>query len=259
MYKKLITILVTISIMVISFYYTSKITELIKGNDPIMKEIIKYTNENSNGDMHLININKSYKKMKKIGKFDKNLLIFDEIIEKKNDDYITSGNNNIDKVTIIIELKDTSYVEDILKILNKKNINATFFVTSDILEKSIDVVKLILNFGNDVELSSTNYSIYEVNKYNSILKLISNDKLSYCLLDKENNELLKKCKESNMLTLIPSINTDKYFYDSVKNNLENGSIIKITNNLNIIKELSATINYINQKGKKIVLLKNFFE
>jgi hypothetical protein len=260
MRKKTITIFITITIMVISFYYTSKITEFIKNKDPIMKEIVQYNSKLlNNNSIRLLNVNKSYQKMKKIGKFDKNLLVFDELINDKNNDYITSGNKKIDKVTIIIELKDTSYIEDILKILNTKNINATFFVTSDILEKSIDAVKLILNFGNDIELLSSNYSIYEINKYNSIIKLISNDRLSYCFLKNKNDELLKKCKESNMHALIPSIDVDNYLYDKVKNNLENGSIIKISNNVNVIKELSATINYINQKGKKIVLLKNFFE
>lgn len=279
MLKKYISIFSSIFLLLISFYYTSRIVNISKNNDPIMLDIKAYSNSFSdtkeealiidkfiipgkNG--YEVNINDSYSRMKKIGKFDKNLLVFQETtptvsIKNYYDNYIISGNKNNNNVSIIIELKNTSYIEDLLKILNIKNIKATFFIDKEIFDNSIDAVKLILSFGHDVELLSSSYSAYDINRYNSIIKLVSDDKLTFCFFDREDDSVLKKCKKAKLYSIIPTINIDNYLYDSIKNNLSNGSIIKITNNLSILRELSTTINYIHQRGEKIVLLKNLIK
>ena len=211
-----------------------------------------------------VNVDSSYSKMKQKGSYDKSLYVFDEVkpeIISSNDydDYIVSGNNTNPYVSLIFVIKDTDYVEDILKILNEKEINATFFLDKSLFDNSIDLIKSIVNFGNDVELLSNNYSIYEVNKYNSILRLVTKDKLSFCYFDNKNDDIKKNCKESKLNSVIPNINTDSYIYSIIKNKMNNGSIIEINNNLTSVKELKSTISYIFQKGKKIVLLKKLIE
>ena len=106
---------------------------------------------------------------------------------------------------------------------------------------------------------SNNYSIYEVNKYNSMLKLISNDGLHFCLNYDKKNEVLKACESSKLYSVVPNVKISHKLYTFVKNNLENELIISLSNNKNIVSELSASINYIEQKGKKNVLLKNILE
>ena len=113
--------------------------------------------------------------------------------------------------------------------------------------------------GNDVELLSSTYKTFEINNINSILKIISNDKLSYCITKGKNNELLSNCKKSKLHTIVPTLVVDKHLYSNIKKNLENGSIILIENNKNNIKELLSTLNYITQKGEKIILLKEMLK
>ena len=202
--------------------------------------------------------------MKENNKYDKNLIVFEETVPSiglKNNynNYIISGNLKRNYISFVIIINNTSYIEELLSILNNKNVKATFFIDKEIFNNSIDIVKLIKSFGNDIELLSDTYSIYEVNKYNSIVKLISDDKLSYCISDEKNSELLKNCNTSKLYYIVPSITYDKYPYNTVKNNLSNGSIIRINNDLTTIRELSTTINYIKQKGKEIVLLKKLLE
>lgn len=279
MSKKLFSILFSIFLVLFSFYYTNKITNTLKENDPIMLEIKEYSNiypdtkvdsilENNNiipGIKGIkININESYSNMKRIGKFDKTLLVFEESIPKndiKNNysNYIVSLNKKENKVALVFYIEDTTNVLEILSILNSKNTNATFFVTKEIIDNSIDIVKQIIKYGNDVELLSNTYTVYEVNKYTSIIKLISNDRLNFCLNIEKNDELLKSCENSKLYTITPSIIQKNNLYNSLKYNLENGSIILLTNNKSITKELSSSIKYIEQKGKKIILLKNIIE
>ena len=55
-----------------------------------------------------------------------------------------------------------------------------------------------------------------------------------------------------MLSIIPSINGN---YNDIKNNIKNGSIILINNT----KELPSIIDYIKNKGYKILPLSNIIK
>ncbi len=275
MSKKLFSIFLTIFLIISSFLFTNNIINLSRKKDPIMMELINYEhNYNDNVQEAVlvanniipgikgkrINIDKSYSNMKKIGKFEKTMLVFDEALpanslEGNYQNFIISGNKSKNNVSIVMEVVDTSYIEEILNILNNKNIRITFFIDKDVFDNSIDIVKLISSFGHDIELLSSTYTIYEVNKYNSIIKLTTRDNLSYCYSYASNEKLLKSCKDSKLYTIIPTIKVDNYLYNTVKNNLENGAIISIKNNNTSFRELKSTIDYIHQKGKKIVLLK----
>ncbi len=281
MKRKYIGIVFSTLLILFSSFYTNEVVDYFRSNDQIMKEILEFHNDFGNTMVESVvktddntiipgisgkkvDIKKSYSNMKINNKFDKNLIAFMETmpsVSLKNnyDNYIISGNLNRKYVSFVVVLHDTSYIEDFLSIFNSKNINVTFFIDKNIFNNSIDIVKMIKSFGHDIELLSDSYSVYEVNKYNSIVKLISDDKLSYCINDEKNKELLKNCSTSKLYYIIPSITYNKYLYNTVKNNLSNGAIIKITNDLTSIRELSTTINYIKQKGKEIVLLKKLLE
>ena len=279
MTKKICSIVFSILLVVFSFYYTNKVVNSLKEKDPIMIEIKKYDRyypdtkiDSILNDNNIIpgikgikvDIDKSYSNMKKIGKFDKTLLVFEETTPQNDlkdnyDKYIVSLNKKEHNVSLVFYLEDTSNITEILSILNKNDVNATFFVSKEIIDNSVDIIKLILKYGNDVELFSNSYSVYEVNKYTSILKLISDDKLRFCLNIDKNDKLLKACEDSKLYTITPSIIQKSNLYNSLKYNLENGSIILLTNNKSITKELSSSIKYIEQKGKNIILLKNIIE
>jgi hypothetical protein len=230
--------------VIFSFRYTSKLIEKTIMKNPIMLEIQKYAKICDK----TIDIEKSYNKMRKIRKFDKNLIVFN------NDN--NSKKNNI--VSIVLETLDISYISDILNILKEKNIKITFFIKKDLFDNNINLIKKILLSGNDVELLSDKYSIYEINKYNSVLRLISDDKLSFCLINEIDNKIINNCKESHLIPIISTIDGRESLYYVVKDEIKDGAIIRIINNNKVVKELSATINYLKQKGKNIVTLNNYY-
>ncbi len=279
MSKKNISIVLSLVLIVFSFYYTNNIIKISKKNDPIMIELMNYYNEYDdikqeaiieNGNIipgingENIDIDKSYSNMKRKGEFDEKLLVFKETNPKEElnnnyDKYIVSGNKTKSNISIIFIIDNFSNIKEIISILKQRNINATFFIKSELFEKKEAVIKQIINLGNDVELLSSTYKTFEINNINSILKIISNDKLSYCITKGKNNELLSNCKKSKLHTIIPTLVVEKHLYSNIKKNLENGSIILIEDNKNNIKELLSTLNYITKKGEKIILLKEMLK
>ena len=251
MLKKIIKIIISIIIVLFSFFYTNEVISFFRNKDPIMIEI-KKNNED-------IDIDKSYQIMKRVGKFDKNLLVFqesnsDELSFKKYISYLNKKN----EVSLAFVLENNDNILSILSILKKHNINATFFVSQDIFDNSVDLIKTIYDGGNQIELLSNTYSVYEVNKYTSLLRIITKEKLKFCI-NSNDDKLLKSCESSKLYTISPKsiINNNLYLY--VKKNLNDGLIIVVNNSNKIIKELSSTINYIKQKGKKFILLKSIIE
>ncbi len=268
--RKIVNLLLSVFLILFSFFYTNCLINIMREKDPIMREIKKIESSDKTVEAVLVNndiipgingkevdVEKSYSVMKKIGKFDKNLIIYKQttpnyIIDKIYDKNIISGNKIKSNVSLIFEVNDTAYIEELLSILNKKDIRATFFISKEIFNNSIDTVKLIKSFENDIELLSDKYTVYEVNKYNSLIKMISNDSLSLCLNKEKLESILKNCENSKLHSIVPNIISFNYLYSSVKSKLSNGSIILIEINRKTLKELSSTINYIQQKGKEII-------
>ncbi len=275
--KKISNIFFSSILVLFSFFYTNNLILFMREKDPIslkLKEIDEGLTvvEASIFDSDVIpgihgskiDFDKSYLKMKKIGKFDKNLIIYKEVmpvysINNNYDKNIVAGSKLKNSVSLIFEVSETSYIEELLSILNKKEIPATFFISKEVFDNSIDIVKLIKSFKNDIELLSDKYTIYEVNKYNSLLKLVSNDNLSLCLNKGKQESILNNCESSKLHSIVPTIIANNYLYTSVKNKLYNGSIILVDINSKTLKELSSTINYIQQKGKKIILLNDLIQ
>ena len=202
--------------------------------------------------------------MKQVGKFDKSLMVFKESFPRNSlidnyENYIISGNKIKNNVTFIFKVDNVSYMEEIISILNKKGVNATFLLTENIIEENSDLIKLMVINNHDVELFDDNYDPTLVKKYNSILNSFSFNDLKFCYTEIKKDELLNNCNNQKLYTVIPSIIGGNYPYIEIKNNLSNGSIIALTNNKNTVRELSSIINYIYQRGKKIITLKKLLE
>lgn len=279
MLKKISTVLGTFTLICFSFYYTDSAVDLIKQNDPIMKQIINYSENygNTSIDSVLVNnniipgvkgnevdIDKSYVNMKRVGKFDKSLMVFKDSLPTNSitdnyENYIISGNKSKNNVSILFKIDNISYVEEIISILNRKNIKVTFLLTKNIIDENNDLIKLIMINNHDIELFDDDYESTLVKKYNTILNAISLNKLSFCYTEIKKDELLNNCSKQELYTIIPSIVGGNYPYTEIKNNLSNGSIITLTNNKDTMRELSSIINYIAQRGKNIVTLKKLLE
>ena len=196
--------------------------------------------------------------MKKI-KFNEDLIVFEEImptvsLQNTFDKYIRRGNVTKTNVSIIIIVDDPSYVENILDILNSKEVKVTFFVGKNIINESMDLIDIIIKSGHRVEYKSDEYNVDEVLKYNDLLKVKTNNNLKFCYTDEENITILSNCNYKKMHTIFPNIITTNFPYSDVKRNLDSGSILSFKSNQHTLRELKYIINYINQKGFIIVNL-----
>ncbi|MGM9879413.1 MAG: hypothetical protein ACI31R_05280 [Bacilli bacterium] len=270
--KKVIQIIIISLFTIFSFYYTDKIIEFSKKQDPIMTEIINLKEEKeiepvnailSNNTMLVgksglkIDIDTSYEQMKKLDEFNENLLEYISIKPSitKEDNYeklIIGSNTKEKKISFVFKLDSLDKLDQIAYILKSNNLSATFFIDGKVLEDNIIQVKTI--FSDKLKLGLYSYD----NNYNSSSLrynqgLINNNASysNYCLY--ENKEFLSTCKNNRINTIKPEL-IEKNIYNYLKENKKEGSIYQITLNSSNIKELNSTIIYLKQKGYEIVSL-----
>lgn len=201
-----------------------------------------------------IDIEASYKSMKKIGYYDQSLITYQKVypeisIYNNYNLYIIKGNTQNKLVSIIYILNNNKTLNTITDSINKYNININFFIDSTYLYNNINLIDTltnneIYNYGSNGKYTKDNLIIT-----NNIINNKSNNNSKYCLFLKKDDNSLNNCANNKMLSIIPTINGN---YNDIKNNIQNGSIILINNT----KELSNIIDYIKTKGYLISSLSN---
>ena len=245
-----------------TFFYTDKVSNIIKDNDPIMNRIdnikdtltvskidpIIYDDEYITGiNGCLVNREESYKKMKSNGEYNDSLIVMkeDKINEEYNK-YIIGGPKQNRKVSIIL----TNYDSKINYYLKENNIDINYFIDGSNIKKDIGIlIELqgrIYNYGRDKKYTDK-YIIYD----NSLIKSNFNNKSNYCLVTEKDNNTLEICSKYKMKTIKTNeIKEDILSY--IKENLSNGKIFLI--NSDNYEEIKYSIDYILSKGYKIVYL-----
>lgn len=258
-----------------SFFYTDKVIEVIREEDKIMIELtsiedtyrIEAVDATIIGNTiipglngKVINIDDSYNKMKHLGIFDKNLLIYNDIvpnisITNNKDKFIIKGNNNKQMVSIIFILDNDKYLSDINKILDSKQVKVNYFVTYSYLINNSTKIKDIdhefYSYGDNGLYSNDNLLFS-----NNLLTRIKNNNAIYCLAKNMESSILDICSKNNLYTITPSIIGSINPYNTIKDKLTSGSIILLSMNKETINELSTIIDYIKGKGLKIDILSN---
>lgn len=268
---KFIKLIGLLSLICFTFVYTEKIIDISIEQDEIMiklKELQETHNTNpidatikedtiipGNIGKH-IDLDSSYKQMKKLGLFEETLIKYKDVYPKISiynnyDKYIINGNTKNKKIALIYIINNNT-LDNVLNIIKNKNTKLTFFVDSSILNNNIDIIyKLndyeIYNYGNNGKYTKDNIIFT-----NNIINNKANNKSTYCLFLNKDNDSLENCKNTKMLSIIPSINGN---YNNIKNELKNGSIILINNTY----ELSNIIDYIKNKGYIIDNLSNIIK
>ena len=258
-----------------SFFYTDKVIEVIREEDKVMIELTSIEDTyrieavdatiigntiipGLNGSV--INIDDSYNKMKNLGIFDKNLLIYNDIvpnisITNNKDKFIIKGNNNKQMVSIIFILDNDKYLDDINKILSLKQVKANYFVTYSYLINNSTKIKDIdhefYSYGDNGLYSNDNLLFS-----NNLLTRIKNNNAIYCLAKDMEENILNICSKNNLYTVTPSIIGSTNPYNTIKDKLTSGSIILLSMNKETLNELSTIIDYIKGKGLKIDTLSN---
>lgn len=264
-----------ITLVFLSFIYTEKIVSVVKDYDEIMVEIKHTKNEYKIEPIEAIltdttiipgisgkevNVDKSYAKMKQYGKFESTLLAYDKINPKNRlkdnlDKLIIKGNSSKNMISLVFLLKNVDEIEDIVALLNERNMKGNFFIDSSWIGTNettiIDLVKqghMIGNLSYRGDYKNTKFM-----ELDNIIKKLAGQKVSYCYLEEYDKEALSICSKQGDYTIKPNIIIKNTLAD-LKKNLESGSIISIEN-LSGDLTLDMIVNYIQGKGYEVVDLK----
>ena len=246
-----------------SFFYTEKVTTIIKENDPIMKKIHEKEKEITvskiepivMNDEYITGINgckidvsKSYNKMKNDGSYKEELIVFTEDEVGSYDKYIVGGNKENRKVSIIFLNLLNKNLNDYFK---EKNIKINYFFDGEFINDNIDILKEVRNYSRIYNYGrNNNYDSKYLTYDNYIIKKYFNES-NYCLVTEKNDKKIDICNSYKMKTIKTNLIIDNY-YNYIKENLSNGKIFlidKINNN-----EGKVIMNYILSKGYEIVYL-----
>jgi len=240
---KLLKIISTIILFIFSIIYTNKCIELIQNKDPLMKEIInnqkKYQVKPQDAIItkntmipgikgKKINIKKSYQKMKKLGSFNENLLVYQEITPNISyfnnyNKIIISGNPKKNNISLIFNIN-----------------NQTLFNKIDQILKSNNVVGNIIY--NNLSITNTNFI--------NTLSENNNKKINYCLT--YNLNINKDCQNNKKYTILSQNIINNYHLTNTKKIIKNGIIITYNFNENNPTDLDLIIKYIKNNNYNIV-------
>jgi len=271
--KRIYPAMLSLLLLYFSFYYTSKVVDIIRSKDPIMmkikKEKTKYEEKGENAlvkdnrittekNKKVVNEKESFIKMKRYGTYNDSLYVFDEKepevkIDDYFDKYIESGRNDTNEVALVFHIKRFDDIDKIDEVLRINNTKATFFLDGLFIENNRSETNYLKKQGHELEILSYNDS-YEREAFIEGLHAlfnITNITPKYCFSEYDNKNVLQLCNSLNMHTIVPSINANNNSFSIIKKKLRSGSIISLGNDN---KNLNTIINYIKQRGYKLVTL-----
>ena len=270
--KRLFSLIGLISLACFSFFMTEKTTTVIKNVDDIMIEIKdKYKNyERESISAKIVNdtiipgvkginvdVNKSYRKMKKYGYYNDKLYVYKKIKPKISmqdhlDKYVISGNKINRNVSLVFILDSDTNIDEVLKIMNKNKVFGSFFVddtwfsnNNELVLNLIDQGYIIGNLSHNLDYLDSSFGWMD-----TIIKSLSKQKQGYCYYT-DNIDNLSSCVRLKNYTIKPIEINNNYLYE-VKKNISNGMMISFKVSSGLEKELDSIINYIKSKGYNLV-------
>ena len=270
MLKKIFKISAVLLLVGFSFFYTEKVTLIVRNSDPIMRAIkkeesnkkVSNVNPVINNDEYIMGINgceidvdKSYSKMRGVGEFKEELIVMKETSNDKDltDKYVIGGNNKEKKVSLIfIVNKDID--SNLTNYINDKNLKVNYFIDGKYLEENMITVKFLSENSNIYYLGENEeYSDENMLYHNNLISMNGSNEPKYCFTSDKDNNTLKLCNDYDMVTIKSDIIKDN-IYKRVKDKLNNGVIFAIDSDN--IDEIKVSINYILSKGYNIISLED---
>ncbi|MGI6097922.1 MAG: polysaccharide deacetylase family protein [Dethiobacteria bacterium] len=170
-------------------------------------------------------------------------------------------------------------IMEILNILNKKNAQATFFVSGEWIENNSDLARKLIYFGQEIgsysysgarfSLLSTEEIREDFRKFDATVKenLNFKPKLFRPPYGEYNNFVLKEAQRRGYRTIIWTINSQNWFepeegrvVNRVLERLEGGSIVLFyLNDSRLPQILSALINQLQQKEYTLVSVSSLID
>lgn len=245
-YFKLIGIM---SLLVFSFYLTDLATEFAINSNPLMQTIKdnskNYNTTSVNATINnntiipgikgkVVNEMESFLNMKDFGSFNSNYLLYDFIepevsLNDNKEKIIISGNKKLRQVTLLV--RDTNLIE---YLKNNKYKYTKLIKYDDLLDK------------DNVNIESDRLKFLDVDTLLNKKEL--NNKI--CILDYSN---IENCKKKKYYIVKPNIVIKNNNMVSNISNIDNGSIIYLSDNLSL-DNLKIIINLIKRKDMKLVYL-----
>lgn len=239
-------------LVLLSFYTTNKTANLVRNQDPILKEIRNISLEKKEDFVNavieddyiipgmygsIIDELKSLAKMKEQDIFNNLYLVSQPIkpdisLSDNLDKIIIKGNSKKQQVSFVIDENSSKKIKDYLV---KNSIKASLLITKDNFSKDSYFEQINNDFKNYKELDKT----LKKNKINT----------NICVLD-NNNSNLKFCKSKKKYLVKPGMFLDNANIIEIKTKLDSGSIIYIKDDT----YLDCLVEYIKSKDLKIVPL-----
>lgn len=272
MYLKKTLEIIGLSILIcFSFIITEKTNSIMKENDSIMNSVkenkdaleTKSVDAKINSDEIIpglssktVDIEQSYKIMKKVGYYNENLYVYKEVepnisIKDNYDKYVVSGNPNKKNVSIIFKIDNNQNIDEIVNLLDKNKIQGNFLITYEWASINLEKMKNMSLKGYNFSNGSTNE---DSNLLNSLIQINTHQQNYYCYTEEKEDKLLENCSKNKQYTIIPSIIISNNLLSIIRKNITSGSIISISINKNTCLELANTLDYISSKGYNVVNL-----
>ena len=232
-------------LVLLSFYTTNKTANLVRNQDPILKEIRNISLEKKEDFVNaviqddyiipgmygsVVDELKSLSKMKEQDVFNNLYLVSQPIkpdisLSDNLDKIIIKGNSKKQQVSFVIDENSSKKIKDYLV---KNSIKASLLITKDNFSKDSYFEQINNDFKNYKELDKT----LKKNKINT----------NICVLD-NNNSNLKFCKSKKKYLVKPGMFLDNANIIEIKTKLDSGSIIYIKD----ATYLDCLVEYIKSK------------
>ncbi len=172
-----------------------------------------------------VNIEESYEKMKEVGQFKEDLLVFDEIPPEISLKDLTAapiyrGHPDKNMIALMINVSwGEEHVPSILKTLRKENVKATFYIEGKWAKEHKELVKMIMEenhlIGNhaynhpDMAKISQQEMKEQIVKTNDILKAITGEQPRWFAPPSGsfNDQVVEIAYEENMETILWTVDT----------------------------------------------------
>lgn len=271
--RKIFQVIGLFTIICISFFVTDKAVFVLKEQDSVMIKIESVKDEYKVDSVDAVvdgkyivpgvkgkevDVSSSYVSIKKMGYFDSKFLVYKDIVPNVSisntyNKYISKGNSSKNSVSLLFVLD--SNVNALLDRFRdaSSSVIVNYYVDVDYLNNNLKLVKE-LGKNNDVYNYGYmgNYSESLLTFGNNLIERNVKNNSRFCLLKKENDNVLRLCSSSSNHTVIPSIIVSNNPYNEIKNNISSGSIILMDINETVINQMPSVISFITSKGYKMV-------
>ncbi|HLR66186.1 polysaccharide deacetylase family protein [Virgibacillus alimentarius] len=304
-YRKIVQLCVFILIVLLAFdidynpfvkndvgKLSHQVVHVTKTKDPLYQEIkqkkSKYSKEPQNATVDKIwkktpgrngvevDVEESYKQMKKEGNFDESKLVYKQIPPKVQFRELPAspvyrGHPEKEMVAFLINVSwGEEHIPEILDTLNEHNVKATFFIEGEWAKKNADLVKMINEQGHlignhaynhpDMARLSNQEIIQQITQTNTIIEAII-DKTPRWFAPPSGsfkNNVVKTAHNLKMETILWTVDTIDWKNPSVSvmmnrvmTDIHPGATILMHPTSSVVEGLSPLIKDIKKKGYKI--------